>query len=111
MYAGLLSLCMTGALLLQCLGDTNDNYETVTPTEEYSTYAEYIFEYETHETGTIDYDVYVSPNQISNNEQFNTAREQPVHGGMNEINNKASTLCRYYAVGLGLLVQQFCQQK
>ncbi|KAK2854612.1 hypothetical protein Q7C36_006481 [Tachysurus vachellii] len=99
-----------GALLLpQGLGDIDD-YELETTTAEYSTFTDYVFEYEDH-TSTIDYDMYITPKQGNNNEQSNIVRGEPVHGGMNELNDKASTVYRYYAVGLGLIVQQFCQQK
>ncbi|MCI4374075.1 hypothetical protein PGIGA_G00001840 [Pangasianodon gigas] len=109
MNAGLISLWVIGALLVpQCLGDTDDSeydYNSVTATTGYTDYTDYAFVYESDNyTPSIDYDLYVTPNRGIKHEQPSS-----VSGGMNQINDEASTLFRYYAVGLGLIVQRFCQ--
>ncbi|KAF4087893.1 hypothetical protein AMELA_G00076670 [Ameiurus melas] len=111
MHTGLLSLWVTGALLLpQCLGymDDSEFYETQTAGD--TNYTDYSFEYETDDnTTSINYDLYVTPNQGNKNGQSDSVSAEAVHDGMNPINDEASTMCRYYAVGLGLIVQRFCQ--
>ncbi|KAB5586445.1 hypothetical protein PHYPO_G00001710 [Pangasianodon hypophthalmus] len=97
MYAGLISLWVIGALLVsQCLGDTDDSeydYNSVTVTAGYSEYTDYAFVYESDSyTSSIDYDLYVTPKQGIKHEQSSS-----VSGGMNHINDEASTLFRYYA--------------
>ncbi|MCJ8728215.1 hypothetical protein PDJAM_G00001690 [Pangasius djambal] len=92
MYAGLISLWVTGALLLpQCLGDTDDSeydYNSVTVTTGYTDYTDYSFVYESDDyTTSIDYDLYVTPNKGIKYEQSSSAS-----GGMNQINDEASTL-------------------
>ncbi|KAM9489156.1 uncharacterized protein Hap1MRO34_005926 isoform 2-T2 [Clarias gariepinus] len=102
MHTGLICLWVTGALLLpQCLGSTDSSayeYDSVTPTDDY---ADYTFLYE-----SVDYDMYETPNRGIKP----VVKEEGVSSGMSQINDEVSTVCRYYAVGLALIVQRFCQQ-
>ncbi|TSK16109.1 Melanocortin-2 receptor accessory protein 2A [Bagarius yarrelli] len=81
MHAGLLSLWVTGALLLpHCMGEeseyadddseyVDDFSEYVTTTEDYTIFTDYSFEYESDEyTTTPDYGMYVTPGQVNNHD-------------------------------------------
>ncbi|KAF7708854.1 hypothetical protein HF521_017911 [Silurus meridionalis] len=113
MHAGLLSLWVTGALLLhQCFSDPDDSeYEYVTGDD--INYIDYIDYNETDYENTtfVDYNLYATPKKgiRSNQEQSISEKDGAVNYGTNQINDKASSVFRYCALGLGLILQQFCQ--
>ncbi|KAL7874740.1 hypothetical protein SRHO_G00057100 [Serrasalmus rhombeus] len=95
----LLSLCVTAALLLPlCCGTTTDaQYDGMTQTEDYS---DYTFDYDGN--STFSYEMYVILSQ---------GKETGVKALGSNVNKLASkTAHGFYAVLLGLTVQQFCLQ-
>ncbi|KAK2902773.1 hypothetical protein Q8A67_007486 [Cirrhinus molitorella] len=95
MFTRLLSLWVTGALLLALnwgttLGD--EDYEDVTPIPDYDYNA--TFDYYTYNgTASINYDVY-----------------EVLHDTKNQGNTDSVSVCRHYGILAGLLVLHICQQ-